>query len=144
MEELEATMRRVEDAFAGLQASEASLPWNPNELEAVGVAIERALALARFEVPDERDGPFYDVDFGSTPQEPQAPIFPAFVAAWTTVGAHVAALMESLEALQRTLVWEADCAGFTDARNTSIQYLRAAGRIEIAAEKLLVYAKRAA
>lgn len=137
-------MRQVEDALVGLRVDEASLPGNAEVLGAIGAAVERALALARFEVPDERDGPYYDVDFGPTPQAPRAPIFPAFVAVSTTVGAPVAALMESLETLQRTLVWEADCAGFTDARNTSIQYLRAAGYLEIAAEELLVYAERAA
>jgi hypothetical protein len=144
VDDLQVTMSRVEDELAGLRASEASLPWNPEMLEAVAAAVERAVALARFEVPDERDGPFYDVDFGATPQEPPAPIFPAFVAVWTTVAAPVATLMAALEALQRALVWEADCAGFTDARNTSIQYLRAAGYLEIAAEELLVYAERAA
>lgn len=144
MNEPEAAMSRVEDTLAALRASEAAMPWNPEALEDAAAAIGRAVALARFEVPDERDGPFFDVEFEPTPQEPRSPMFPAFVAVWTAVGAPVAALMESLEALQRALVWEADCAEFTDARNSSIQYLRAAGYVEIAAEQLVVYAKRAA
>jgi len=135
-------MRGVEEALAGLRASEAEISWNPDALEAVGDAVARALALARFEVFGERDGPFHRVDFGPTPQQPRPPMFPAFVSARTTVGAPVASLMESLEALQQALVWEADCAEFTDARNNSIQYLRAAGHLELAAGRLLDYAKR--
>lgn len=141
---MDAVICRVEEALAALRAREASLRWNPKALEAVSAAVVRAVALARFEAPDERDGPFLEVQFGPTPQEPRSPMFPGFVAVWTTVGAPVAALMESLEALQRALVWEADCAEFTDARNNSMQYLRAAGCLEIAAEKLVGYARRAA
>lgn len=136
-------MERVEQALAGLQAREVALPWNPQALEALATSVGRAIALARFDVPDERDGPFLDVSFGSTPQEPRTPMFPAFVALWTAVGAPVAAMMAALEALQRELVWAADCAEFSDARNTSIQYLRAAGHLEQAAEHLIVYARRA-
>jgi hypothetical protein len=143
VDELDGAIRRVQEALAALQAQEASVRSSSKALVAVATAVARAVALARFEALDERDGPFLQIQFGPTPQEPRSPMFPEFVAVRTTVEARVAALMESLEALQRSLVWEADCAEFTDARNNSMQYLRAAGYLEIAAETLVGHVRRA-
>lgn len=91
--------------------------------------VQRAVALARFEVHDPDDGPFRHEPLSeNVPQTPRTPLIPA-------LGPGPEA--QALEALQYQLVWAADCAEYSDALNDSRQFLRAAGHVDLAARALL-------
>lgn len=96
--------------------------------------LERADALAHFRARPEEGEPFRHASFGRVPAMPEGPMFPALV---PLASGPLRRMVEALEALQRQLVFEADCAEHTDALNNCRQYLHAAGRLDRAAEALL-------
>jgi hypothetical protein len=50
--------------------------------------------------------------------------------------------MDALESLQRELVFQADIEDYYDARLSSIQYLRAAGHLDLIEHHVLAMARR--
>ena len=136
---------------AALEAVDALLAAAPSpEADAVAADLERAAAIARFEVRQERDGPFRTASFGAVPVVPERPLLPelvppraALAAAATPAAAALAALIDALEDLQEALVFRADCCEFTDAVHNSAAYLNAGGHVDRAAAHLLALAARA-
>lgn len=101
------------------------------EIEAL---VERAIGLAGFDIRFVEGGPSHAVDFGGgVPQEPKRPAYPALAAVRASVDEEIGVLIDALEDLQVALVFQADCAEFTDARFNSEQFLRAAGHVDVAA-----------
>ena len=81
-------------------------------------------------------GPAIDV-LASSERMPVVPARADIAAARrTSARAELADLVSALEALQRQLLFEADCAESTDALNNSRQYLQAAGYLDHAAAEL--------
>lgn len=101
--------------------------------------IVTALLVMRFQRSFSTSGPFRRESFGPTPQLPAGPLWPDHAAAFIELGklaGPIAALVPALEALQRLVIFEADCAESTDAHNNSRQYLQAAGYLDRAAADL--------
>jgi hypothetical protein len=107
-----------------------------------------ALEHMRFQRGYTQNGIFKDVHFGKTPQMPVGPMWPQheLAFAWLRTGERETnaysrerflALIHALEALQRQLVFEADCQESIDALNTSRQYLQAAAYLDRAVSKLV-------
>jgi hypothetical protein len=95
-----------------IEAAERHLPGLP---PAARGFVERAVALARFEVLHQRGEPFYSGELSGGRPEPPGRLHADPV----------------IDALLRALVWEADCAEFTDAVHNARQYLTAAGYLEL-------------
>src|SRR3954464_6507113 len=82
--------------------------------------VQRAVALATFSAADPEYGPAWGGELSTgVPERPVGPLLPS-------------PRVDALEALLVELVWAADCAEFTDARNNAAQYLRAAGSVVLA------------
>jgi hypothetical protein len=131
----------VQTLEAALAETERALAGAPR-VGKVAEPVERAIGLARFQIRP-RDGPYLEAALSpAVPQIPVGPMLPAF--AEVPAGPAVRALMDALEALQVALVWEADCAEFTDANLNSAQFLRAGAQVQIAADALVELARHGA
>jgi hypothetical protein len=96
---------------------------------AVRSDLEHAVAIACFDADGAGDGgPLHEAHFGQVPMVPEGPMFP---------GLSAGPLTEAMDEFQRSLIWEADNAKFTDANLNSAVYLRAAGYLDRAAATLV-------
>lgn len=133
----------VEGAFRAFTDTTRYIPddGSPNALAQAFSDLKAALEHMRFQRPYVQDGVFKKVDFGKTPQMPTVPMWPqhALQLAWMRTErmnaidynyVRFVELVDALEALQRRLVFEADCQESIDAHNTCRQYLQAAGYID--------------
>lgn len=126
---VEVAIPQAEAALARVRATSEDI-----RVEEVAALVERAAGLANFDIRFVEGGPTHAIDFGgAVPQEPQRPAYPALAAVRDSVEEEIGVLIDALEDLQIALVFQADCAEFTDARFNSEQFLRAAGHVDVAA-----------
>ena len=158
--ELEAAAVAVEQALRRfIDSTRPDLSDDRSPADPVGDAfadIRDALKHMRFETPYVPDSVFKHVSFGTTPTMPTGSMWPehALPFAWlrterTTCIEYsyerFSELIDALEALQRRLVFEADCQESIDAHNTSRQYLQSAGYLDRAVAALVTsWARRGA
>lgn len=132
----------VERQLARLQ--ELASTTDADAIARAAMAIAAALEVMRFARSYDRTGPFRNAPFGATPQLPVGALWPEHATAIASLTTSTLAarkqlgdLLGALDALQRQLIFEADCAESTDALNNSRQYLQAAGFLDRAVAELV-------
>ena len=123
------------DISAALDAFCAAI--DPAAAKPIEDDVRLAIAIASFRVRPAQGEPFRHAQFGAIPTTPVGPMFMRLDEALEAASPPIAGLLEAMDDLARTYVAEADAQEAVDAHGNSAQYLYAAGRLDVAFEKIL-------